>query len=100
MYRPPKSPPPEVLDTHDAAELLRVSTKTLLRLTANGEIPANRVGKQWRFSRAALVAHLAGTATTRTEEMTAVACTRCNRLATHLSEGSQPQCEYCRGCDG
>jgi excisionase family DNA binding protein len=64
MLRRPPTPDIDVLDTHDAAALLRVSTKTLLRQAAAGEIPARRVGRQWRFSRSALIAYVSRAAVT------------------------------------
>jgi excisionase family DNA binding protein len=48
-----------VLDAAGAAALLRVSTKTVLRLARGGEIPARKIGREWRFARAALMDHLA-----------------------------------------
>ena len=50
----------EILDAFDAAKLCRLSTATIRRLAEAGEIPARRLGLQWRFSRAALVAWCAG----------------------------------------
>lgn len=49
----------EVLLVEEAACLLRVSTKTLMRLARNGEIPGRKVGRAWRFSRTELMAWLA-----------------------------------------
>lgn len=44
-----------ILDASEAAALLRVSTKTLLRLARAGQIPGKKVGREWRFSADALV---------------------------------------------
>lgn len=58
---------PDILDAHDAAELLRVCEKTVLKLARDGEIPAVRIGRQWRFSRSALTAYVERGAVRRTE---------------------------------
>lgn len=38
-----------LLDSVQAAELLRIHPKTLQRMARNGEITATQVGKLWRF---------------------------------------------------
>ena len=48
----------EVLDTEEAAKLLRVSTKTVLRLAGDGELPGRKVGRAWRFRRGDVLAWL------------------------------------------
>lgn len=45
----------EVLTAEEAARLLKVSTKTLLRLARNGSVPGNKVGRVWRFRRSDLL---------------------------------------------
>lgn len=50
--------PPEVLDAVQAAELLQVDENTVLRLAEAGELPGRKLGKVWRFARAALIAWL------------------------------------------
>lgn len=40
---------PRLLTTEETAELLAVSTKTLGKLARAGDVPAVRVGTQWRF---------------------------------------------------
>ena len=45
----------EVLTAEEAARLLKLSTKTLLRLARNGSIPGNKVGRVWRFRRSDLL---------------------------------------------
>lgn len=52
--------PLDVLDLQEASRLLRLSDKTLRSLAVAGEVPARRVGSQWRFSRRALMAYLEG----------------------------------------
>ncbi|MCM1567016.1 MAG: helix-turn-helix domain-containing protein [Dehalobacter sp.] len=45
----------EVLDVTQAAELLKIGRSTLLKLVRENVIPAKKVGRQWRFSRQALL---------------------------------------------
>jgi excisionase family DNA binding protein len=45
----------EILDVEGAATLLGVSTTTIYKLARKGEIPATRVGREWRFARANLI---------------------------------------------
>ena len=45
----------EILDVQGAATLLGVSTTTIYHLARKGEIPATRVGREWRFSRTNLI---------------------------------------------
>lgn len=51
---------PEVLTSSEAASLLRVSPEDIERLAVQRHLPGRLVGTQWRFSRAALFAWLAG----------------------------------------
>jgi len=48
-----------VLDAEGAAQLLHVSTKTLLKSARAGDIPGRKVGREWRFARTALMEYLA-----------------------------------------
>ncbi len=48
----------EVLDVAGASELLRVSIWTIRQKAKAGEIPARKVGREWRFSRKALLGFL------------------------------------------
>lgn len=50
----------EVLTTAEAAELLQISTKTLLRLAREGELPGHKLGRSWRFPRRQLLDRLSG----------------------------------------
>jgi excisionase family DNA binding protein len=52
--RGPAEHSPEVLDADEAGQFLRAHTETVRRLARRGEIPAYKVGKDWRFSRIAL----------------------------------------------
>ena len=44
-----------LLDSNEAARLLRIHPKTLQRMARRGEIPAIHIGKLWRFSTSALL---------------------------------------------
>ncbi|HEX3316494.1 MAG TPA: helix-turn-helix domain-containing protein [Solirubrobacteraceae bacterium] len=50
----------EVLTVEQAAVLLQVDTETVRALARDGELPARKVGREWRFSRAALLRWVAG----------------------------------------
>ena len=49
----------EILDVEGAAALLGVSPRTIYTLAHKGEIPATRVGREWRFARQNLIAWVA-----------------------------------------
>lgn len=49
-----------VLTAREAAELLRVSTKTVLSMARQGVLPGTKVGRSWRFLRTDLLAHVHG----------------------------------------
>ncbi|MGH8503077.1 MAG: helix-turn-helix domain-containing protein [Gammaproteobacteria bacterium] len=51
---------PEVLTLAEAARLLRIDPGELARFAERDIVPGRRLGTQWRFSRAALLAWLAG----------------------------------------
>src|SRR5262245_65734886 len=58
--RPEKRPengmaPREILDIDEAAELLGVSVKTFNKVLHSEDIPARKVGREWKFSRRALI---------------------------------------------
>ena len=54
------APLPEVLTPDQAAELLQVEPGDVIALAEAGTLPGRRIGEQWRFSRPALIAWLAG----------------------------------------
>jgi excisionase family DNA binding protein len=54
------APSLEVLRSEQAAELLQVTCALLQRLAEQGELPGRKLAGEWRFSRAALLAWLAG----------------------------------------
>lgn len=53
----------DVLDIPAAAALLNIHPVTLRKLAASGDVPARKVGREWRFSRPGLHAWLAAGAT-------------------------------------
>jgi excisionase family DNA binding protein len=57
-FRPHEQP--EVLTLEQAAELLQVEPAIAAELADAGELPGRRIGEDWRFSRSALIAWLAG----------------------------------------
>jgi excisionase family DNA binding protein len=50
----------EVLNAKEAAEFLGFNPYTIREKARAGEIPALKVGRQWRFSRQALLAFIEG----------------------------------------
>jgi excisionase family DNA binding protein len=51
---------PELLTLLELAKFLRVGQRTAYRLAREGDVPAVKVGGQWRVPRAELERHLAG----------------------------------------
>ena len=45
----------EILTVAEAAELLRISRSAVYTLSKRGELPAQKVGRHWRFHRATLI---------------------------------------------
>ena len=45
----------EILNLEQAVEFLRVSEKTLIKLLREEHIPARKIGREWRFSKEALM---------------------------------------------
>lgn len=52
--------PPEVMNAEQAAQFLQIDEKIVIELAEAGKLPGRKLGHAWRFSRAALVAWLAG----------------------------------------
>ncbi len=50
----------EVLNVEEAAEFLGFRPYTIREKARGGEIPGRKVGKEWRFSRSALLRWLEG----------------------------------------
>jgi excisionase family DNA binding protein len=55
-FRPVEAP--EVLTPAQLAELLQVDEAAVVELAEQGELPARKVGAEWRFSRSAILAWL------------------------------------------
>jgi excisionase family DNA binding protein len=51
---------PEILTVDEAAELLRIPRSTVYKLAQLGKIPAQKVGRHWRFHRDTVVDWIAG----------------------------------------
>lgn len=45
----------EILNMEEAAELFGVSVKTFIKLLKEEKVPARKIGREWRFSRKALI---------------------------------------------
>lgn len=48
------TPEPEVMTLAEAADYLRCHPSTIYRMLKRGEIPAMKLGSDWRFTRATL----------------------------------------------
>ena len=48
----------EVLTADEAALLLKVSVQTVLKESREGRLPGIKIGREWRYSRVALMRHL------------------------------------------
>jgi excisionase family DNA binding protein len=44
----------QLLTCKEVAQLLRISQETVRHLATNGELPGRKVGRAWRFPRAAV----------------------------------------------
>ena len=55
-FRPAETP--EVLTPVQLGELLQVDEEAVVELAERGELPARKVGQEWRFSRSAVLAWL------------------------------------------
>ena len=49
------SPDPEIMNIDEAATLLGVSVKTFNKVLHSQSIPARKIGREWKFSRSALI---------------------------------------------
>lgn len=52
------NPEKEILNMEEAAELFNVSVKTFIKLLKEEKVPARKIGREWRFSREALIGWL------------------------------------------
>jgi excisionase family DNA binding protein len=50
----------DILNVEEAADLLRIPRSSVYKLAQEGKIPAQKVGKHWRFYRVALLSWIAG----------------------------------------
>jgi excisionase family DNA binding protein len=50
----------DVLTTAQLADLLQVDEKAVRDLARRGELPGRKIGRDWRFSRSAVLAWLSG----------------------------------------
>ena len=53
---------PEILDVSQVADLLRVSIQTVYNQVKAGKLPAVKIGREWRFTRSAVMQMLTKTA--------------------------------------
>jgi len=59
---------PEVLTPEEAGELLQVEPEVVVVMATAGRLPGRKLGEEWRFSRIALLAWLAGDHAAETKE--------------------------------
>lgn len=52
---PQPMPDREILNIDEAAALLGVSVKTFSKVLRHGDVPGRKVGREWKFSRQALI---------------------------------------------
>ncbi len=52
--------PSEILTVEEAADLLKIPRSSVYKLAQQGKIPAQKVGKHWRFNRKTLLNWIAG----------------------------------------
>jgi excisionase family DNA binding protein len=52
--------PPEVMNAEQAGQFLQIEEAVVVEMAEAGKLPGRKLGKEWRFSRAALVAWLSG----------------------------------------
>jgi hypothetical protein len=57
---PPTELPPAVLNAEQAGQFLQIDEAVVIEMAEAGKLPGRMLGAVWRFSRAALVAWLAG----------------------------------------
>ena len=52
--------PPDIMTIDDVAEFLRIPVSSVYKLTQGGKIPAQKIGKHWRFHRPTLIDWISG----------------------------------------
>ena len=50
--------PPEVMNAEQAGQFLQIDEAAVVEMAEAGKLPGRKLGEEWRFSRAALVAWL------------------------------------------
>jgi excisionase family DNA binding protein len=45
----------EILNVEEACQLLGISSKTFSKILKEGDIPGRKIGREWKFSRQALI---------------------------------------------
>lgn len=45
---------PDIMSVHQLSVFLSIPVPTLYRLARSGKLPGRKIGRQWRFSRAAI----------------------------------------------
>lgn len=66
----------DVLDADEASAWLKIPKSTLYKLCTEGEIPAAKVGRHWRFHRETLESWLLGRTRTRDKDGLCNECTQ------------------------
>jgi len=54
--------PHDIMTIDELAEYLKISKSTLYKLAQEGKLPAQKIGKRWRFHRATIDEWVAGNA--------------------------------------
>lgn len=55
-----ENPESEILTVDEAARLLKIPRSSIYKLAQQGKIPAQKVGRHWRFYRPSLIRWVAG----------------------------------------
>src|ERR1035437_8577739 len=58
----------EIMTLNEVADYLRLSEKTVSRMAQEGQIPAQKFARQWRFQRPSIASWMANRATTPADE--------------------------------
>lgn len=61
-------PPSDVMTIEQLADYLQIAKSTLYKLAQEGRIPAQKVGKHWRFHRETIDRWIAGEGLTQLED--------------------------------
>ena len=55
------NPSSDILTVDEAAELLKIPRSSVYKLAQEGKLPAQKVGRHWRFHRITLLRWISGT---------------------------------------